>query len=384
MASGEELMFQRIVDLLQHHGHKIQLFVRNSADISNMNAGKSRSFFSGIYSTTNRSEIRNILRTFHPDLVQIQNLFPLISPSILPVIKTHNVPIVMRISNYRLVCPNGLFLSHGKLCEKCRSGREYWCVLKNCEDNILKSLGYALRNYTARKMRFYLDNVTYYYAQTEFQKKCLTDEGFPLERIGVIPNMFEQNKEQDDLGSEDYIGYAGRVSPEKGISNLLEAARICSDISFKIAGDYQRMPELISDAPDNAEFLGHLDRKALNRFYHNCRIFVLPSVCFEGFPSVLIEAMQNGIPIICSRIGGLPEIVEDGKTGMLFEPGNPNDLAKKIQHLWDKPDVRHKMGIAGRNKVLNEYSPQQYYDHLMNIYKQAFTLNRQPRLQAKM
>ncbi len=364
-------MIQRIIELLQRHGHEVQRYFKDSSDIPSLLGGKARAFFSGVYSYKSRREIRLVLRSFRPDLVQIQNLFPLISPSILPQIKSHGVPIVMRISNYRLVCPNGLFLSHGSICQRCRSGREYWCALRNCENSIFKSLGYALRSWVARKMRLFLDNVTFYYAQTNFQKKCLVEEGFSENKISIIPNMVDGSidKQNDTMGS--YVGYAGRISPEKGLYVLTEAARSCSSISFKIAGSYQRMPELLSKAPDNMEFFGHLNTEAIASFYQDCRIFVLPTICFDGFPGVLIEAMLRCTPVVCSKIGGLPDIVEDGKTGLLFEPGNSEELTKKIKYLWERPDLCAEMGALGREKALKEYSPEAYYRRLMKVYETA-------------
>ncbi len=382
--SGEEVMINRIVTLLQHHDHDVRCFFKNSANIGDMWTKKTFSFFSGIYSHRSRREVHQMLRDFQPHLVQIQNLYPLISPSILSKIRSHSIPIVMRVSNYRLICPNGLFLSHGRLCEKCRSGKEYWCLLRNCENNFIKSFGYAIRSWVARKMRFYRDNVTYYYAQTKFQKQCLVDEGYPSKRISIIPNMIQADSEETKQKLGNYIGYVGRISSEKGILTLIEAAHRCSTLPFKFAGDYHGMPELVYKSPSNTEFLGFLDRKELKYFYQNCRILIFPSIWFEGFPNVLLEAMLNSIPIICSRIGGLLEIVDEDKTGLLFEPGNPDDLAKKITYLWEKPDDCQKMGTAGRDKVLNEYSSEKYYDRLMKIYKKAIAYHQQNIAQAKM
>jgi glycosyltransferase involved in cell wall biosynthesis len=101
---------------------------------------------------------------------------------------------------------------------------------------------------------------------------------------------------------------------------------------------------------------------------------VLPSICYEGFPTILVEAMLRGKPVICSRIGGLSEIVEDGVTGLLFEPGNPNELVKKIRYLWDRPNLCRRMGRAGREKVLHQYSPQKSYERLMATYEKAMQL----------
>lgn len=369
--SGEEIMLQKIIDLLEYNGHEVQAFFKNSMDIPNMRFGKIRSLLNGFYSLSSIREIRQVLKNYQPDLVQIQNLYPRISPSVLPVIKSFNVPIVMRLSNYRLICPNGLLFSNGVVCEKCRSGKEFWCLVRNCEGSLFKSFGYATRNWFARKMRFYLDNVTLYYAQTNFQKRYLVDEGFAGDKISVIPNMVDGDAVRKESPLGDYVAYVGRVSPEKGASTFVEASDKCGNITFKLAGEYKRMPGLVSCATGNVEFLGYLNKEALAKVYKGCRIFVMPSICYEGFPGVLIEAMLHARPVICSRIGGIPEIVEDGVTGLLFAAGNADDLAEKIQHLWERPGLCRKMGKAGREKVLREYSPLKYYERLMAVYGNA-------------
>jgi glycosyltransferase involved in cell wall biosynthesis len=369
--SGEEAVVEAQAKLLKENGHEVLRFEMSSANIPNIRFGKLQAFFSGIYSFSSRRQIRKLLAGCKLDVVHIHNLFPLISPSILPECKKAGVPVVMTVHNYRLVCPNGLHMVNGMVCEKCSGGREYWCLLKNCESSLFKSLGYALRNYVARRKRVYLNNVTMYAALTEFQREKLIRNGFPAERILVIPNMVNPNgvEVSDKLGH--YVGYAGRISPEKGMPTLIEAARACSDIQFKAAGAYDHMPYLPRKAPQNFKFSGHLNKAQLDKLYTNSRMIVLPSICFEGFPSVLLESMIQSKPVIASRIGGLPEIVEDGVTGLLFEPGNAEDLAEKIRYLWDRPELCKKMGRAGREKALREYSPEKYYERLMAVYKKA-------------
>jgi glycosyltransferase involved in cell wall biosynthesis len=176
----------------------------------------------------------------------------------------------------------------------------------------------------------------------------------------------------NDIG--EYIGYAGRISPEKGVPVFLGAARNCENIPFKLAGDYQRIPNIPQTATENVEFLGNLGKEKLFEFYKNCRMLVMPSLWYEGFPGVILEAMAHGRPVVCSRIGGLPEIVEDGKTGLLFEPGNPDDLVEKIQYLWERPEISIQMGNEGRKKVLKEYSQEKYYSRLMKVYEKAISI----------
>jgi glycosyltransferase involved in cell wall biosynthesis len=369
--SGEEAVVDGVRRLLEAHGHRLTTLARSSEEIPRMALGKVRAFWRGIYSPASRRQMRDLLRAERPDVVHVHNVFPLISPSILPECRAQGVPVVMTVHNFRLVCPNGLFMTRGRPCEKCSGGREYWCVLRNCEGSLLKSLGYAARNAVARRRRLFLDNVTAYAALTEFQRGRLIREGFPADRIHVIPNMSDPAAVEPapDLGAT--VGCVGRVSPEKGVSTLMEAAALCPDTAFAAAGATDRMPDLAARAPKNFTFVGHLDRRGLADFYRACRVVVVPSLCYESFPLVLAEAALHGRPVICSRIGGLPEIVEDGVTGLLFEPGDAADLAAKIRVLCDRPDLARSMGRAAREKALREYSPDKYYDRLMDVYERA-------------
>ncbi len=375
--SGEERMVGRIAALLRERGHEVECRFEDSLPPGSELRAQGKAFFKGIYCRESIRKVRDWVGNFRPDLVQVQNLYPALSPWVLPAIRQEGVPVVMRCANYRLVCPSGLFLSHGQVCERCMGGQEHWCVLRNCEGSLLKSLGYALRNFVARTRRLYCDNVTLFYAQTEFQKRKLTEGGLPAERIEVIPNMVDIDisisPRETQVGH--YVGFAGRGSPEKGVTTLLEAARNLPVIPFRLAGDFWRMPEVEKWKPANVELLGHLQGPRLDDFFRNCRMLVLPSTWYEGFPGTVIEAMLHGKPVVCSRIGGLPEIVDDGVNGLLFEPGDAADLAAKVERLWSSPDLCAEMGRAGRDKVLREYSPARYYERLMHVYQRALELH---------
>jgi len=242
--------------------------------------------------------------------------------------------------------------------------------------NRLWDIPCALWNYVARKLRLFLDNVTMFIALTEFMQGRLVAAGHPAERIVVVPNMANATPAEHDCRLGEYVGYVGRVSPEKGLPLLMAAARMCPHVEFKAAGSVGGMTHLVDGAPPNLEFVGQLRKAALEDFYTRSCIIVLPSTWFEGFPMVLAEAMLRGKPIVCSRIGGLPEIVDDGVTGLLFEPGNVEELAEKVRCLWDSPDLCRKMGQAGREKALREYSPDRYYERLMHVYQKAIALGR--------
>lgn len=369
--SGEEAVVQSLSQLLEEHGHQVHYFSRSSAAIPGMRLGNIRAFFSGIYSFSSRNAMRRCLREFTPDIVHVHNVFPLISPSVLGVCRRAGVPVVMTVHNYRLVCPNGLHMNDGHICEKCCGGREYHCLLNNCEGSYFKSLGYFLRNYFARKFCLFKRNVLMFACLTEFQRQRLIEEGFDAAKIVVIPNMVDDGSIEPSKSVGDYVGFVGRVSPEKGVDTLVEAARDLPEIMFKAAGVFDRMKVLVADSPENFEFIGPVKHEKISEFYKSSRLVVLPNICFEGFPMILPEAMLSAKPIIASRIGGIPEIVDDGKAGLLFEPGNHEDLARKIKKLWDNPELCRKMGQAGREKALREYSSEKYYSHLMAVYEKA-------------
>lgn len=370
--SGEEIAIENLVSLLKIRDIIVHPFCRSSAEIEDTKLAKIPAFFSGIYNPFSRKAFCEFLKEKRPDVVHIHNLYPLISPSILPVCKTMGVPLVMTVHNFRLVCPNGLLLSKGEICHRCLGGREYWCVLRNCENSFFKSTGYALRTATARILRSYYDNVDHFICLSEFQKNILVGEGLPADRASVMVNPLSFSAETiHQKGRGGYVAYVGRISPEKDILTLLEAARRLDDVPFKFAGDYHRMSEVVKQIPVNCEFLGQLNAGEIDKFYRNARMVVFATRCYEGFPTVLMEAMSHGLPLICSRIGGLPEIVENGVNGLLYEPGNADELAARIQMLWQDTALCEKLGNAGRNKVREEYAPENLMNRLMGIYEKV-------------
>jgi glycosyltransferase involved in cell wall biosynthesis len=374
--SGEETVVENIADLISAHGHDVALFTRSSSEISTMLLGRTRAFFSGIFNFSVMKAFRGFLSQSKPDIVHIHNLFPLISPSVLIECRRAHLPVVMHVHNYRLVCPNGLHMPKTdlRICEKCCGGREYWCVLKNCEGDFPKSLGYALRSYVARKAHLYRANVSIYACLTPFQKQRLVSQGYPENRMVVLPNMVRVEDKPDTRSPGDYVGFVGRVSPEKGIGIFLKAAKKCPHIEFRVAGSFDRMPKILTQAPDNCRFLGHLRSGELSQFYRFSRIVVAPSLWYETFCLIAMEAQAYGKPVICSRLGALPEVVDCGVTGLLFQTGDADELAEKIQYLWDRPDLCRRMGDAGREKFRRSYSPQQYYERLMVVYEKAIEL----------
>lgn len=372
--SGEEIMVSRIAKLLVENGHTITEYYKYSSDLLKKRFGKFSAFVFGIHNPYIVSDFKKYLHREKPDIIQVQNVYPQISPSILFVAKSMGIPIVHRVANYRLMCPTGLFLCREEICQKCLGGHEYFCVLQNCEEDIFKSIGYAVRNFVARKRRAYYDNVNIYVAQTEFQKRILIASGFEAHKIHVIPNMVEHLGSDIPSFTGEYVAYVGRISPEKGIDVLLKAATMLPNIPFKVAGDYGGNEKYLATAPKNVSFIGHLGKDLLHEFYLGSRFIVVPSKCFEGFPSVLIEGMVRKKPAVCSDIGGFNEIIEDEITGVHYKTGDHIDLAEKISLLWNNDKKANSMGEAAYLKVTSNYTTDKYYRKLITAYEAAIKL----------
>ena len=369
--SGEEVAFEGLRGSLTCHGHTVIPFFRSSAELQGQQVRKVAAFFTGIYNIAARRDFARLLDAERPDIVHINNLFPLISPSILDETKRRGIPTVMTLHNYRLLCPTGLLFSHGEVCHRCLEGGEWWCAIRNCTGEWPKSAGYAVRNWVARVRGSFSEGIDRFIAPTEFVKSMLVRHGYPAERIDVVRCIVSLEAFQSQLTDGEYVGYVGRISPEKGVDTIVEAAEHQPDIPFRFAGHCLQMPRQLRQAPRNCEFVGEVPRRDLGAFVAGARFTVFASKWYETTGLSMVETMARSKPVICSRIGCLPELVEEGVTGLLFEPGNAEDLGRKVEYLWNRPDMYREMGAAARTKVLAMFSPEATYAQLLRTYQTA-------------
>lgn len=372
---GEVAVIEMTTHLLEKNGNISRLIMKSSRGVDKSLTRKIEAFFGGIYNVKSYHEMKRFLREDLPDIVHVHSVYPMFSPSVLVACRRAGIPVVMTVHSHILTCPNWYHLYKDTICEECLGGREYRCFLKNCRDNIIESFAYAVRSSVARIFRLFHDNVTLFIALTDFAKQKLVAAGFPGEQIEILSNTATFPDTVVDPATGEYIAYAGRLSLEKGVNVLLSATEHLGKIPIRLAGDGPSFQRMKAEGPANVTFVGMLCGDMLASFYRNARIVVVPSLCYEQFGLVAVEAMGHGLPVIASRIGGLPEVVDDGITGMLFEPGNPEDLARKIRFLWDNPEICRQMGNAGRKKAVQQYSQSVYYDNLMNIYLKAMKKN---------
>jgi glycosyltransferase involved in cell wall biosynthesis len=370
--SGEEAVVESQIKLLKDRGHQVITYFRSSEELATIPNGKMKAFFAAFYNPKSIKKLTILIEKEQPDIVHVHNLYPLISPAILAHIKKMGVPIAMTVHNYRLLCPNGLFFNDGKICEKCTGkGKELNCLTNNCEDSLFKSAGYALRNFWARKNKYYIDNVDAFLCLTEFQKRKLVSNGYPENKFQIIPNFYDKTIKDVvyDPKQKNYVAFAGRISPEKGIPILLEAAKQLPHIQFQLAGEMREDYHKELTIPENVTLRGMLSQKSMKDFYQKASIYIHSSECYEGFPMVFPEAMAHKLPIIAPNLAGFPEIIESNINGLLFQPGDAKILANKIEMLWNNSKLSQKLAENNFKKVKTTYSSDNYYNKLIIAYK---------------
>jgi len=367
--SGEESVVDQMAAMWTEHGHRVVQLRMSTAGSRDSLVGKMHGCLAGLYSPKGVREMRRILKEERPDVVNVHNLYPFISPAALFECKKAGVPVVMTVHNFRLICPTGLFMRDGKPCELClKLGNEWDCVRYNCEHSLLKSVGYAARNAVARYSGAYRKCVDRFACITDFQRQKLIQAGFDAEKIVVIPNSVPcPSTFQSTAG--DYIAYVGRLSYEKGFDLLIEVARRHPDIQFRFAGA-QRMPGEV-ETPKNVRFMGYLKGKELSDFIQGARFLVIPSRCYEGFPMAILEAAQFGKPAVGPNHGGFTEIIGEGDAaiGRLFAPGDVDALEQQIVSLWNNPCEITRLGEKAHDKLLREYSTEVIYQEWNDLIK---------------
>lgn len=355
--SGEEAVVDKMAAMLPAIGYEVAQLRMTTADARESLMGKIRGFVSGIYCPGGVKAMREAIRRESPDVVNVHNLYPFISPAALKECRKAGVPVVMTVHNFRIMCPTGLFMRDNRPCEMClERGNEWGCVKYNCEHSRLKSIGYAARNAVARRGKYYRDCVDMFACITDFQRRKLIQAGFPPEKIVVIPNSMDVPP-LTDCEAGNYVAYSGRISREKGVDMIIEAARRHPDIPFKLAGAV-RDTDLVADLPSNVELAGYLSGEKLRDFYANARFFVMASRWYEGFPMTILEAARFAKPMVAPDHGGFTEIIGRGEDaiGILVSPGNSISLSNAVYELWSSFSMIQQLGWKAYDKLKHTYS----------------------------
>jgi glycosyltransferase involved in cell wall biosynthesis len=369
---GEDQCFEDMVDVLQKNGHHVVLHTRHNESIhwaSKLSVAASTSW--------NWSEFKNIgklIRREKPDLVHAMNTFPLLSPSIFYAAKREKVPVVFEVQNYRLSCAGALLLRNDKICETClHSALPFAAIAHRCYRNSAAgSATLASSIVLHRLLRTWQRVVDLFLCPSQVCKTKLIESGLPAGKIRVKPNVLNFDPGMGD-GPQPFVVFVGRLSEEKGLSTAIKAWQENADLPvLKVIGDGP-LAGLVQHAQQHdprIQWLGRLPIETLVKEVGSATCLIMPSIWYEPFGRTTIEAMAKGTPVVGSRIGGTAEIIDDGVTGWLFEPGNAEDLAAKVRTAMAMPtDRMAQFRTAARQEFLNKYTADRNYEQLMAAYE---------------
>jgi len=372
---GEDVVFESERDLLKSAGHDVHtLTVSNDTITSPLS-----NLMTAIRSAKNPVGVASMaraIRQFQPDIVHIHNFFPLLSPAIYDACHIAGVPVVQTLHNYRAFCAAAVLLRKGKVCCLCMNGSPIWGIVHRCYRNsIIGSVATAHMIAVHRKQRTWSTSVDRYIALSEFERNLFVDAGFPADRIDMKPNFINDPGTPPDDSSRDGVLFVGRLSPEKGIRYLVEA---CASRGYplRIVGTGPELTFIRKSAYPGMTLLGPLPREAVLAEMRRAAVVVLPSIWYEPFGIVIIEAFASATPVIVSRIGALSEIVEDGVTGFHVPPSDTKALADRIEHVLRNPLEARRLGRAAYQTYVTNYTPSVNLKLLETIYKNVSMTSR--------
>jgi glycosyltransferase involved in cell wall biosynthesis len=375
---GEDVVFEQEKQLLQRQGHKVVTYVRDNSEVSSYSGIRRLELASKtVWARDSRRDFSRLLRVEKPDLVHVHNTFLMISPSIYAACTEAQVPVVQTLHNYRLLCPAATFFRDGSVCEECVAHTlwrsvDYGCYRASRAATATVALMLALH----RRRQTWSRDVAGYITPTEFARKKFEAAQFTNKRISVKPN-FVYPDPGARTGVGDYALFAGRLSPEKRVSVVLSAwARLSNPIPLVIAGggpDREKLEKLFcaGNQGKNIYFVGSLPHTELMRVIKGARMLIFSSEWYETFGLTIVEAFASGVPVICSRLGAMEELVENERTGLTFAAGDSRDLSEKVDWACEHSEQLRNMGREARREYEAKYTAESNYPILMQVYQHA-------------
>lgn len=374
---GEDVAFENEKRLLERAGHIVIPYMRSNMELQDA------SFLDWIaivprmvWSSKTRHEFAAILEAQRPDVVHVHNTFMVISPSIYSACSERGIPVVQTLHNFRLLCPAASFSRDGMICKECVDHGLQRSVRHGCYRNSrAATAGVALMLAFHRALDTWRASVARFIVLTEFAKEKFIAAGFPSDKFAVKPNFADPDP-RERVGAGEYALFIGRLLENKGVSVLLNAWKsLPLPYPLQIVGEGPERAALEVQARElqlsRVIFRGWLSRASAIEAIKGARFIVLPGTLYEGLPMCIVESFACGTPVLCSRLGGMAEVVEDHLTGLHFHPGDTQDLGSKVEWAWNHPLELAKMGRAARRKYETDYNAEKNYSLLMGIYEQA-------------
>jgi glycosyltransferase involved in cell wall biosynthesis len=390
--SGTEVYLFEAMELLRSRGHEVALFSmadpRGSptpydhhfaphVDFKERSGWLRKLRLAGraIYSREARRRMRGMIEEFRPDVAHVRNIYHHLSPSILWELKAQKVPVVYHLNDFKVLCASYNLVLRGEACEACKGG-QFWHALKEkCYPGWGARMTLVAEAYLHKWAGTYEKCVDCFLAPSQFVRDKFVEHGWDPARFEVLPH-FQAVKEAAERSAENApLLYFGRLSAEKGVEDLLFAMQRLPNLRLTIAGDgpeRSRLERLTGELGlGNVEFAGHLRGAELERAIASSRFTVLPSHAYETLGKTILESYAEARAVVATDLGSRRELVQAGKTGLLYRTGDVEQLASAIRFLSSRPEMAEQMGRAGREQVRHKYTPEAHYEALVALYERV-------------
>lgn len=370
---GEDNIFAAEAEMLRCQGHEVNTFTVHNDAVNKMS--KARLALATIWNRASAKKVSNLVRQHRAEIVHFHNTFPLFSPAVYHAARGAGAAVVQSLHNYRLLCPAATFFREGKPCEKCLGKLPVMSVIHGCyrQSSAASAACMAMLG-IHRAIGTYRNCVdAYILAISEFARAKFVQGGLDSTRIFHKPNFLDPDPGAGK-GDGGFALFVGRLTEEKGIAPLLAAWKIIgSRIPLVICGDGP-MSQIVADAArrqSGIDYRGRVELSEVIELMGRASALIFPSLWYEGFPRTIVEAYARGTPVIASELGAMADLIEPGKTGTLFKPGDAVDLSAKILELFSSPQMLAAMRQPAREKFVSHYTAVTNYPQLLAIYQSA-------------
>ena len=376
---GEDVAVELETSILVRRGHDVRTIFFDNKPIKGF-FSKIGAAFGSVYNFSSAKQVSEIIEQFKPDIIHIHNLFFIASPSILYAASKYNIPVVLTLHNYRLICANALLMREGEVCELCinkklpYSGIRYKCYRNSSVESAVVTSITGIHKF----LNTWKKKIHTYITLNEFSRSKLLHSSLEISENKMItkPN-FVPDPGEGNMQRENFFLFAGRVVKEKGVHVLAKAFATMPGNKIIIIGDGPELKSLQNEFKDfpNITFTGQMEKQKVNEYMKRCKAFICPSIWYEGAPLTIIEAFATGTPVIASRLGSMAESITDGFNGLHFTAGNENDLCEKIRLFIKETEADNMFYKNARQTYLEKYHEDIHYNAILKIYENAIVGN---------
>ena len=369
-AKGHEVEYFGMYDEKNTVGNSLGLYTTNM-DFHSSKAERFLYPFKIIYSREAEKKLGRVLDDFKPDIVHMNNINFQLTPSVIYAVKKRNIPLVQTVHDYQMICPNHLLYSFDEVkpCERCINGSKFNCLKYNCiHGSKAKSLIGAIEAKLYSILKTYKKVDLYVCPSYFLESKLLAASDLFEGKTLTIHNFIEKKPMPEKVTPEKpYVSFASRLSKEKGVTLLAEAAKLLPDYSFVVAGNGPD-GECLNDI-ENVTLKGFITGNELTSLIANSRVMILPSVWYENCPLTILETHSFGVPVITMNSGGMAELVEDGKTGVLVNDPTPEAIAEAVRKCFEDEEFYNTLKQNCEKKRDEIIEVGAYCDILLRKYK---------------